>query len=81
MVYIDTETTGLYIGDEIVEIAIINDDEVLLNSLVKPVNHTCWPDAQESVAGKWGISQPHRSQPVDKNGIYRDLKKGPCVVV
>jgi len=37
--YLDTETTGLEYGDEIVEIAIIDDaGEPLLNSLVKPVD-------------------------------------------
>ena len=37
-VYLDTETTGLELGDEIVEIAIIDDDDnSLLDSLVKPV--------------------------------------------
>lgn len=45
--YIDTETTGLYENDEIVEIAIIDDNQTLLNTLVKPVNHSSWPEAQE----------------------------------
>jgi DNA polymerase-3 subunit epsilon len=39
-VYLDTETTGLEQGDEIVEIAIIDDDgSPLLDSLVKPVGN------------------------------------------
>lgn len=38
-VIIDTETTGLKVDDEIIEIAIINmRGDVLLNTLVKPVN-------------------------------------------
>ena len=45
--YVDTETTGLSANDEIVEIAIINDDgDALLNTLVKPVHHSQWPEAQ-----------------------------------
>lgn len=48
-VYLDTETTGLHGGaDEIVEIAIINDDgQVLINSLVKPIHNKTWKDAQQ----------------------------------
>ena len=47
VVYVDTETTGLSANDEIVEIAIINDDgEALLNTLVKPTHHDSWPEAQ-----------------------------------
>ncbi|EBK3072101.1 3'-5' exonuclease [Salmonella enterica] len=38
-VILDTETTGLKVDDEIIEIAIINmRGDVLLNTLVKPVN-------------------------------------------
>ncbi|WP_062270751.1 3'-5' exonuclease [Endozoicomonas arenosclerae] len=45
--YVDTETTGLSANDEIIEIAIINDDgETLLNTLVKPTRHDYWPEAQ-----------------------------------
>lgn len=47
-VYIDTETTGLdSCRDEILEIAIVDDDgKPLVNSLVKPVIHSSWEDAQ-----------------------------------
>ncbi|MET4696698.1 3'-5' exonuclease [Endozoicomonas lisbonensis] len=45
-VYIDTETTGLNHSDEVVEIAIIDDHQTLLNTLVKPVRATAWPEAQ-----------------------------------
>ena len=46
-VFVDTETTGLCSSDEIVEIAIVNAaGDILLNSLVKPVNHKTWPEAQ-----------------------------------
>jgi DNA polymerase-3 subunit epsilon len=39
-VYLDTETTGLEMGDEIVEIAIIDDDgNSLLDSLIKPAGN------------------------------------------
>ncbi len=47
-VYIDTETSGLTPQDEVLEIAIINDQsEILLNTLVKPIDHTTWSDAQQ----------------------------------
>ena len=46
-VYLDTETTGLEDDAEIVEIAIVEDNEnVLVNTLVRPVNHTEWPGAE-----------------------------------
>ena len=46
-VYLDTETTGLHESDEIVELTIIDDNgEPLINTLVKPINHTRWPKAQ-----------------------------------
>lgn len=38
-VYLDTETTGVYATDEIVEICIVDHDgQILLDSLVKPYN-------------------------------------------
>ncbi len=46
-IYVDTETTGLAARDEIVEIAIIDDEgDALFNALVKPVHHSQWPEAQ-----------------------------------
>lgn len=46
-IYLDTETTGLDSDDEIVEITIIDDDEnILIDTLVKPINHTEWPSAE-----------------------------------
>jgi len=46
-VYLDTETTGLSQYDEIVEISILdNDGDVLLDTLVRPKNHSNWLDAQ-----------------------------------
>ena len=45
-VYIDTETTGLSSSDEVVEIAIIDDHQVLLNTLVKPTHLQSWAEAQ-----------------------------------
>ena len=47
-VYLDLETTGLYDDDEIVQIAIIDDDgETLLASLCRPVNHEAWYQAEQ----------------------------------
>jgi DNA polymerase-3 subunit epsilon len=48
MLYLDLETTGLHAPlDEIVEIAIIDDNgAVLLNTRVRPVRQTEWPEAQ-----------------------------------
>lgn len=48
-IYLDTETTGLYGrgGDELLELALVDDaGSVLMDTLVKPVRHTEWPDAQ-----------------------------------
>lgn len=47
--YLDTETTGLYAshGDELLEIAVVGDTgNVLLDTLVKPVRHAEWPEAE-----------------------------------
>lgn len=46
-IYLDTETTGLNADDEIVEITIIDDDEnILIDTLVKPTSHTEWLGAE-----------------------------------
>ena len=47
IIFLDTETTGLDADDEIVEIAIIDDNEnVLVNTLVRPINQNEWPGAE-----------------------------------
>lgn len=47
MLFINTETTGLGPDDEIVEIAIVDENgKAVLDTLVKPVNHTAWSEAQ-----------------------------------
>ena len=47
-IYLDTETTGLSPPrDEILEIGILDDQgRVLVDNLVRPVNHRAWPGAQ-----------------------------------
>ena len=48
-VVLDFETTGInmYHDDEVVQVAIINqDDEVLINELCKPKRHFSWSNAQ-----------------------------------
>ena len=47
--YLDAESTGLdTLNDEPVEIAIAGDDgATVFHSLVRPVRHTEWPDAEE----------------------------------
>lgn len=46
-IYLDTETTGLYNDDEIVELAIIDDNNnVLINTLIKPAQKKSWSQAQ-----------------------------------
>ena len=47
-VFLDLETTGLDPRiDEIVEIGILDEGgQVLLDALVRPVRHQCWPGAQ-----------------------------------
>lgn len=47
-IFLDTETTGFSAtDDDVLEIAIIDEDGViLLNCLVKPARKTAWPEAQ-----------------------------------
>ncbi|MCR5625221.1 MAG: 3'-5' exonuclease [Lachnospiraceae bacterium] len=43
---IDTETTGLSLSDEILQLSIIDGTgKVLLSNFYKPVSHSCWPFA------------------------------------
>ena len=80
-VYLDTETTGLDDDDEIVELTIIDDDgEPLINTLLKPVNHSEWPDAENI----HGISPMDvRNAPTQKqiSGKIRDVVKDTRVVI
>lgn len=49
-VVLDFETTGVnrYHDDEVIQVAIINqDEEVLINELCKPKRHFSWPSAQK----------------------------------
>ena len=57
MIYLDTETTGLYPSiDEILEIAIINEHgQIELNTLLKPETNLEWPEAERI----HGISPEH----------------------
>lgn len=49
IVCFDTETTGIYTyNNEILQVSFVDGEgNVLLNSLVKPVNRKQWPDAQK----------------------------------
>ena len=81
-VYLDAETTGLHESDEIVELAIIDDDDgkILLNTLVKPIVHTYWPKAQRV----HGISPTDvRNAPTQKqiSNKIRDAVKDARVVI
>ena len=80
-VYLDAETTGLHESDEIVELAIIDDEEkILLNTLVKPIVHTYWPKAQRV----HGISPTDvRNSPTQKqiSDKIRDAVKDARVVI
>jgi DNA polymerase-3 subunit epsilon len=47
--FFDTETTGVTDTDEILEIAIIDQDgNVLLDTYVTPERHTCWDSAMQT---------------------------------
>ena len=80
-VYLDTETTGLHESDEIVELTIIDDNgEPLINTLVKPINHTRWPKAQNV----HGISpRDVRNAPTQTqiSGKIRDVIRDTRVVI
>lgn len=45
--FLDTETTGLRADDEIIEIAVCNaSGNALINTLIKPLHQTAWPEAE-----------------------------------
>ncbi|QMW06339.1 3'-5' exonuclease [Spirosoma foliorum] len=45
--YLDTETTGLEVTDEVIEIALVDDDgNTVINTLCRPLQNTEWPGAQ-----------------------------------
>ena len=80
-VYLDAETTGLHESDEIVELAIIDDDgKILLNTLVKPIVHTHWPKAQRvhGISPRDVRNSPTQKQISDK---IRDAVKDARVVI
>ena len=80
-VYLDTETTGVSDDDEIVEITIIDDDgEPLINTLVKPVYHSSWPDAQR-VHGIAPIDLRHAPTQSQISDDIRKTVKGKRVVI
>ena len=80
-VYLDTETTGLEADDEIVEIAIVDDNEnVLVNTLVRPVNHTEWPDA-ENIHGISPRDVKNASTQAQISGEIRDAVRDRRVVI
>ena len=80
-VYLDTETTGLHESDEIVELTIIDDNgEPLINTLVKPVNHTYWPGA-ERVHGISPIDVRHAPTQKQISGKIRDVVRDTRVVI
>jgi DNA polymerase-3 subunit epsilon len=44
---VDTETTGLYSDDEVLEIAVVDSDyQTLLHTYLRPEHHTEWPESQ-----------------------------------
>ncbi len=48
IIVLDTETTGLRMTDEILQISIIDDNSnILVNTLVHPYYHSTWPDAEK----------------------------------
>ncbi len=80
-VYLDTETTGLSAEDEIVELTIIDDnEEVLINTLMKPVNHTYWPGA-ERVHGISPIDVRHAPTQKQITDKIRDVVRDTRVVI
>ena len=80
-VYLDTETTGLHESDEIVELTIIDDNgEPLINTLVKPINHTRWPKAQ-NVHGISPMDVRNSPTQTQISGKIRDVIRDTRVVI
>ena len=80
-VYLDTETTGLHESDEIVELTIIDDNgEPLINTLVKPINHTRWPKAQ-NVHGISPMDVRNAPTQTQISGKIRDVIRDTRVVI
>ena len=80
-IYLDTETTGLSDHDEIVELTIIDDNgEPLINTLVKPINHTRWPKAQD-VHGISPMDVRNAPTQTQISGKIRDVIRDTRVVI
>ena len=80
-VYLDTETTGLDADDEIVEIAIIDDNEnVLVNTLVRPINQNKWPGA-ENIHGISPTDVKNAPTQTQISGDIRDAVRDCRVVI
>ena len=80
-IYLDTETTGFYDNDELVEVAIIDDDEnILMNTLVKPQYHTSWYGA-EKVHGISPRDIKDAPTQVEISDQIRDVVRGCRVVI
>ena len=46
--YVDTETTGLDVNDELLCVSVLdNDGKLIYHSLVRPLHKTCWEAAQK----------------------------------
>ena len=80
-VYLDTETTGLDADDEIVEIAIIDDNEnVLVNTLVRPMNQSEWLGA-ENIHGISPTDVKNAPTQTQISGDIRDAVRDCRVVI
>ena len=80
-IYLDTETTGFYDDDELVEVAIIDDDEnILMNTLVRPQYHTSWYGAEKvhGISPQDVKDAPTQAEISDQ---IRDIVRGCRVVI
>ncbi len=78
---LDTETTGLESDDEVLSLAIVNQDgQILFNHLVKPRSKRRWPNAEKIHGIKWQDVKDERELVKYADDINRILASAPLIV-
>lgn len=78
---IDTETTGLDYDDEVLSIAVVNQDgKTLFYELVRPTHHAEWPDAERIHGISWDDVKDKNPLSYYEDELRKLIDKAPLVV-